>query len=159
MEDHFGKSLFQTGKDANWAWVQYAQNPQTERGYLVLWLLDESLGDIFVRLHSDISAGCILCYMKHHVQCNRLLPECVMDYLEDSWQVILSLILCVQAGYWTQPDIISSTRHHDIVLFSFSLLDFINQEILAVHHQGHYHFLLFWKPPAYWLFPLRTQRH
>ena len=40
--------------------------------------------DIFVRLHSDISAGCILCYMKHHVQCNRLLPECVMDYLEDS---------------------------------------------------------------------------
>lgn len=22
--------------------------------------------------------------MKHHVQCNRLLPECVMDYLEDS---------------------------------------------------------------------------
>ena len=25
-----------------------------------------------------------LCYMKHHVQCNRLLPECVMDYLEDS---------------------------------------------------------------------------
>ena len=39
---------------------------------MVLRFLDESLGDIFVRLYGGIRAGCILYQMKYHVRCHTI---------------------------------------------------------------------------------------
>ena len=66
MGNHIGESSFRTDENVNGTWIQYTQNSQTKWRYLVFRFLDESFGDIFVRLYDSIGTSCILRYINYH---------------------------------------------------------------------------------------------